>query len=68
MISKEDLVFALEHSAPPDSAYNFEYMADNLLLFCNIEKNPDHIIWQPEPEPGTGPETPPGSPPPPHND
>jgi hypothetical protein len=53
MISKEDLIFALDNSASYSGEVNqdiLSVMAENLLEMCFIEKNEAHSIWQPETE------------------
>lgn len=53
MISKDDLKFALDNSTPYPVELTSEVldiMADKLMAWLVIEKNPDGEVWQPEPE------------------
>lgn len=72
LISKDDLVFALTMANPPIPVDedDIDFIANNLLNFCVIEKNLDDPIWHPvvDPEPEPGPEIPTTPPPPPHDD
>lgn len=51
MIQKEELKFALDNCTPYPIEFTddvLDFMADRLLEFCHIEKNPDAVIWNPE--------------------
>ena len=53
MISKEDLKFALDNCTPyPIDLHSevIDFMADQLLEWLHIEKNPDGLVWVPDPE------------------
>jgi hypothetical protein len=68
LISREDLVRAIDNSTPYPIEMSYDvmyYMAGKLMEMCLIEKNESHELWQPEPEPEPGPEPveiPPGAP------
>lgn len=72
MISKPDLIRALDNSTPYPielDATLMDYMANQLLDMLVIEKNESHEVWQPDPEPENpgGVDIPIGTPPGPQN-